>query len=100
MVSSCVEASCDVVTPWVPTEVSFVEVVADGVPNRHSSALDFSGPRIARVVSVSAVELDTAGGCNELTGTSVVIPDCVCRELIGGDSHGDRCTSVEVLTCS
>ena len=86
--------------PWVPTEVSLVEVVAGATPNRHSSAMYFFNSRIAIVVPVSVVELDTAGGCNELTGISVVVPDSTCRELIGDDNNGDRCTSVKVLTCS
>ena len=84
----------------MPTEVSLVEVVAGATPNRHSSAMYFFNSRIAIAVPVSVMELDTTGGCNELTGTSIDVPDCTCRELIGGDCTGDKCTSVQVLACS
>ena len=53
--------------PWVPVEwddtsvcVSLVEVVVDAVPNLHSSAMYFFDSRVARVVPVSVMELDTA----------------------------------------
>ena len=77
-----------------------VEVVIGATPNCLFSAMYCLDPRIAIVVPMPVVELDTIGGCNDLTGTSIDVPDCTCRELIGGDCTGDKCTSVQVLACS
>ena len=76
--------------------MSLVEVVTGAVP----SAMYSSSSRIAIVVPMSAMELDTAGGCNELTGTSIDVPNCTCRELIGGDCTGGECISVQIVASS